>query len=147
LVLGPRPGKKSKAAIGAMGLSHICTLLSEREDPAAVECIARELGCDWLWLPISGGNLETLKNLDAERMITQFAQAIKNTSIPRIYLHCSAGIHRTGFVASLLLRLQPLEAGEVLKALGALRAITADQIGPDRMVLALAHADDLLEKE
>lgn len=66
LVLGPRPGKKSKAAIAGMGLSHVCTLLSERESPEAVERIANEITCDWVWLPVEGGDIETLKALDVE---------------------------------------------------------------------------------
>jgi hypothetical protein len=111
LVLGPRPGKKSKVAMAGMDLTHVCTLLSERESPAAVERIALELGCTWVWLPVDGGSLETLQTLDVEPMVAQLARAIGRAPLPRIYLHCSAGIHRTGFFASLLLRLEPIDGG------------------------------------
>jgi len=134
-------------ALAAIGLSHVCTLLGERETPEAIERIARELGCRWVWLPIAGGDLETLQEVNAEAMITQLADAIDGTPNPRVYLHCSAGIHRTGFFASLLLRLQPVEIDDVPKALAVLRPVTAEQVGSDRIALAVARADALLAKE
>jgi protein-tyrosine phosphatase len=147
LVLGPRPGKKSKAALAAMGLTHVVTLLGEQETPKTIERIASELGCGWVWLPIPGADLETLRELDIAAMLTQLGKAISESPTPRVYLHCSAGIHRTGFFASLLLRLQPLDVDEVPKALATLRLVTAQQIGEDRIALAVAHADALLAKE
>ena len=113
LVLGPRPGKKSKAAMANMGLTHVCTLLHKGEGPAAIERIAVELGCSWVWLPVAGASLETLGALDIESMVVQLARATAKAALPRVYLHCSAGIHRTGFFASLLLRLQPLSVGDI----------------------------------
>jgi protein-tyrosine phosphatase len=142
LVLGPRPGKKSKTKMSAMGLSHVCTLLSEHEKPAIIEKIANELGCRWLWLPISGGHLDVLRALDLEAMISQLAASITETAAPRIYLHCAAGIHRTGFFASVLLRLQPV--ADVEASLVALRPVTAQQLGQDRLALAILRAEALL---
>src|SRR5262245_19320376 len=106
LILGPRPGKKTKKAIAAQGITHICTLLSEREHATAVQRIDLDLGIRWVWLPVAGGGMEVLAGLDVEHMIIQLGGAICETPSPRIYLHCSAGIHRTGFFVSLLLRLE-----------------------------------------
>ena len=147
LVLGPRPGKKSKSAMAAMGLSHVCTLLSAREGPASVERIASELNCAWVWLPMSGGGVSTLQELDAMSIVSKLAGALKDARRPRVYLHCSAGIHRTGFFASLLLRLKPMDAGDILRSLAALRPVTAEQVGHDRIALAVAKADALLKLE
>jgi protein-tyrosine phosphatase len=107
--------------MAAMGLSHVCTLLSAREGPASVERVASELNCAWVWLPMSGGGVSTLQELDARSIVSKLARAVKDSERPRIYLHCSAGIHRTGFFASLLLRLKPMDAGDILTALAALR--------------------------
>jgi hypothetical protein len=147
LVLGPRPGKKSKAAMAAMGLSHVCTLLGKTESPVVVERIASELGCGWVRLAIAGGGLDALRALDVETMVARLAEAIEKTPAPRIYLHCSAGIHRTGFFASLLLRLQPIDVDDIPVALAALRSVTAEQVGHDRIALAVSRADALLAKE
>ena len=146
LVLGPRPGRKSKAALVGMGLTHVCTLLGEHESPEAVGVIAEELGCSWVWLPIAGGNLETLQALDVKSMVTQLAEAISGTAIPRVYLHCSAGIHRTGFFASVLLRLVTEDIANIPRVLAILRPVTAEQLGPDRLAVAIRLANALLSK-
>jgi len=145
LVLGPRPGKRSKAAMAKMGLTHLCTLLHAGEGAAAIERIALELGCGWVWLPVAGASLETLRALDTEAMIVQLAKAIADVPLPKVYLHCSAGIHRTGFFASLLLRLQPLAVGDIPGALAKLRPITAQHVGEDRIALAVARANAVLD--
>jgi protein-tyrosine phosphatase len=133
--------------MAGMSLTHVCTLLSQSENPASVEQIASEFGCRWVWLPIAGGNLQTLQALEVEPMLTKLAESIGATSNPRIYLHCSAGIHRTGFFASLMLRLQLTDVVDVPGALATLRPVTAEQVGPERIALAMARADALLEKE
>lgn len=146
LVLGPRPGKKSKAAMAQFGLTHVCSLLHENEGVAAIQRIAGELRCGWVWLPVAGASLETLEAADTEAMVVQLAEAIAQVSQPKVYLHCSAGIHRTGFFASLLLRLQPLSVDDIPVALAKLRPITGQGVGPDRIALAVARANAMLDR-
>ena len=97
IVLGPRPGKKSLHLFKEMGLTHCCTLLSEREGGADIEKISRRFDAAWIWLPIDGGSLETLSVLDIDGLLEQLQDRIADTPDPKIYIHCSAGIHRTGF--------------------------------------------------
>ena len=59
-----------------------------------------------------------------------------DTPEPRLYFHCSAGIHRTGFFAYVLLRLRGLDRAEALHELSALREVTAAQVGDERIDLA-----------
>ncbi|GJM01616.1 MAG: hypothetical protein DHS20C08_01170 [Rhodomicrobium sp.] len=106
--LGPRPGKKSKDTLAALDLTHCCTLLSEREDVQPIRKICQSLGCEWIWLPFEGGRLDVLKQSDVIGHLTTFFQSIATVPEPRIYFHCSAGIHRTGFFVYLLLRLKGL---------------------------------------
>lgn len=54
---------------------------------------------------IDGGNQETLQATDLPGHLNTLAAAIADTDAPRVYLHCSAGIHRTGFFAYLVLRM------------------------------------------
>jgi hypothetical protein len=144
LVLGHRPGRKSKTALSRLGLTHFCTLLDKREGPAPVERIAHELGCVWVWIPIAGGGLDILRAVDTEAAVIRLARALAGAPHPRVYLHCSAGIHRTGFFASLLLRLQSQNTPQVLEALEVLRPVTAQQVGTDRVALAVSRAERLL---
>jgi protein-tyrosine phosphatase len=146
MALGPRPGKKSKAAMAQMGLTHVCTLLNGEEDAEAIRRIALELDCGWVWLPVAGGNLEKLEAADTEAMVVQLAETIAQVTEPRVYVHCSAGIHRTGFFASMLLRLQPLDVDDIPGALAKLRPVTAQSVGQDRIALAVARANALMER-
>jgi hypothetical protein len=142
LVLGPRPGRKSKGALSTMCLTHVCTLLHEREGARSTENIANELDCQWIWIPLAGGGLDELRALDSEALV-RFGAALTGTVQPRVYLHCSAGIHRTGFFASILLRLQSLDVVAIVHALDELRPVTAQQVGRDRIDLAISIADAL----
>jgi hypothetical protein len=144
LVLGPRPGKKSKAALSTLGLTHVCTLLHAGENPGPIEGIANELHCRWVWLPISGASLETLSALDTKALVTKLGDALVDEPLQRVYLHCSAGIHRTGFFAAVLLRLQPVEASAIVDALVRLRPVTGQNVGSDRIALAVTRAEALL---
>lgn len=136
LILGPRPGKKSFNRLASLELTHCCTLLSDREGAPAIEPIAKRLGCAWVWLPIEGGGLDTLRATDMAGHVRTLDRALEGTEAPRVYLHCSAGIHRTGFFAYLLLRLGGLDPNAALMALTDLRPVTAEQVGEDRIELA-----------
>ncbi len=138
LVLGPRPGKKSMNRLSELGLTHCCTLLSEKEDPNAIKRICGRLGCEWIWLPVDGGGLDTLKAVPIADYVHQLDEALGGIETPKVYLHCSAGIHRTGYVVYILLRLMGLDEADALKTLNELRPVTAEQVGSERIALAEA---------
>src|SRR5262249_4815389 len=117
---------------------------SARENPEVIQAICEELHCDWIWLPMPGASLEALRRIELEAMLSKLAESIALATSPRIYLHCSAGIHRTGFLASVLLRLSHVP--DIAGALLALRRVTAEQLGEDRLALAISRADKLLQK-
>lgn len=136
LFLGPRPGKKSRDAMAELNLTHCCTLLSEREDVQQIRKICNDLGCAWVWLPVEGGRLEVLRETDFAGHLETLAQAIETEPRPKIYFHCSAGIHRTGFFVYLLLRARGMNRDSAYEALKALRPVTAEQVGEQRLDLA-----------
>ncbi len=136
IFLGPRPGKKSMNTLTGLNLSHCCTLLSAREDVRPIEKICESLGATWVWLPIDGGKLEILRQVDLNAHMETLAQSIGEAPKPRVYFHCSAGIHRTGFFVYALLRIGGLKHEEAHHRLRDLRGVTADQVGEDRLALA-----------
>ncbi len=136
IFLGPRPGKKSFNALKELNLTHCCTLLSEREGAPSIEAICRKLGCQWVWLPFEGGRVEVLRDTDVAGLVETLCREISGEPEPRLYLHCSAGIHRTGFFAYLLLRLSGLDREAALSELASLRLVTAEQVGDERIDLA-----------
>ena len=136
LILGPRPGKKSKDAIAARGVTDIVTLLSPREQPDSVSKIARGLGADWHHFPIDGGHMETLAKVDLSRLFLLYDEIVRARADAVIYLHCSAGIHRTGFVIYALLRYRGLSPEAATAEVANLRPVTSEQVGEDRLALA-----------
>lgn len=136
LMIGPRPGKKSFNDLAGLNLSHCCTLLSEREDVQPIKKICHKLECAWIWLPIDGGKLDTLRQTDMGKYFHHLVQQTCETPEPRLYFHCSAGIHRTGYFVYILLRLRGLDRGAAFDELRQIRAVTAEQVGEDRIALA-----------
>ena len=133
---GPRPGRKSLNALAGLGITHCCTLLGAHEDVQPVNRICQKIGCRWVWCPIGGGRLDILRQVDLAGHLQTLAQAIADEPQPRIYFHCSAGIHRTGFFVYAILRLRGLDREAAFGQLSQLRAVTADQVGQDRLDLA-----------
>jgi protein-tyrosine phosphatase len=60
-----------------------------------------------------------------------------------IYIHCSAGIHRTGMIANALLRYLGYTADESEALIAELRTHTAEGVGEHR----LAWGDQFAQKE
>lgn len=135
-VPGPRPGRKSLQKLQSLDLTHCCTLLSEREGGPDIRSIADKIGCQWIWLPIAGGHRDTLAVLDIEATVCDFVDQIGQAPVPNVYIHCSAGIHRTGFFIYLLLRLSGRGPSQARAVLCELRRVTADQVGDERLDLA-----------
>lgn len=136
LILGPRPGKKSKDQIKALGVTHMISLLGIREQASSIEKIAKAIGASWHHFPVNGGHLDILESLNVAQLFLLYDTISREPGAPIIYLHCSAGIHRTGFVAYLLLRYRGLSPEQARAELGNLRAVTLEQVGDDRIALA-----------
>lgn len=136
LILGPRPGKKSKDKIKAQGVTDILTLLSAREQPETIAKIASSIGAEWHHFPIDGGHLDTLVSVDLSQLFLTFDEIERASETPTIYLHCSAGIHRTGFVIYAYLRYRGRTPEAALAELIELRPVTSEQVGEDRLALA-----------
>lgn len=87
---------------------------------------------DWVWFPFSAskphGQYDTIKVLQLYNQL----QVILNAG-GKIYIHCSAGIHRTGMVTYGLLRYLGYKKIDALQMLRALREITVAQVGADRL--------------
>ena len=136
IFVGPRPGKKSFDQLKSLQLTHCCTLLSDREGAQTIRRISDRLGCQWVWLPIEGGKLEVLSETDLMGHLQTLTSAIADEREPRLYFHCSAGIHRTGFFVYSLLRSMGRDRDNAIKALTEIREVTAAQVGEERLNLA-----------
>lgn len=106
IALGGRPGLGKIDELIENGTTLIVTLLKETEKNV------RELGeliesknIAWIWFPLSASKLQTGDNFRIQ-INTLFDDLIRHlNNKEKIFIHCAAGVHRTGsFTNALLLK-------------------------------------------
>jgi len=141
LALTHRPKLRDFALLrDEQGATHLVTLLAANEQAAQVGAAAEAAGLSWVWIPMQGANVPS-----AERTAALSGELDKVRDLiaggARVVVHCSAGIHRTGMFGYALLRRLGLSADDARQKLAALRDVTAEGVGKDR----LAWGDSLAE--
>lgn len=132
LALTHRPKLRSVAALPWLGVTHLVTLLSEREGAQQLGDAARAAGLAWVWAPLAGGDVPSPERTDELRaVLTELASIVGAGGV--VVVHCSAGIHRTGMFGYALLRRLGLPADRARDVLARLRAVTAEGVGADRL--------------
>ncbi|HVK78548.1 MAG TPA: tyrosine-protein phosphatase [Kofleriaceae bacterium] len=140
LAIGHRPKVAALPGLGADGCTHVVTLLAEREGAAAVGAAVRAAGLGWIWWPLANGDpLPRARDGEARAFLASLLAVLTDGS--GVYVHCAAGIHRTGMLAYALLRQAGLDAGAARAALRRLRAVTADGVKDVRLAWGDRLAD------
>lgn len=131
IAIGHRPGAKLLTQLKTAGCTHVVSLLSAREGgkPDRDLCLPLESATPparerWPEVLVFFGRLR---------------DALEHGA--RIYIHCSAGIHRTGMITYAFLRWLGQSREQAMAMLRELREITAQQAGENR----LAWGDALVE--
>ena len=132
LAVGHRPGKKMIQAMPHQGVTHVLTLLAASEGAEDIGRAVQMAGLAWVWLPLASADPP---GEDRHEEITQTFEAVRQALDDggHVYVHCSAGIHRTGMVTYALLQHLGLPDDEALAALAELRAETAEGVGAERL--------------
>lgn len=132
LALNHRPGSRDFAILRQLGCTHVVTLLKESESAKIVEVNTHSAGLEWIWLPVPNGNYPEgevhQRLLDAMPKLSRLLDEGKS-----LFVHCSAGIHRTGTVAYGLLRWRGMEPEEAMQVIHSIRPITAEGMLEKRM--------------
>ncbi len=134
LAIGHRPKVKALAALAADGCTHVFTLLSEREGALALRQAVEAAGLVSLWLPLASGDPAEADERTVRAALKEARQALMAGG--RVFVHCSAGIHRTGMIALALLRSLDIEEEDASELLVELRAVTAEGVGSARRAWA-----------
>jgi hypothetical protein len=139
LAIGHRPPLRALKHMRQAGVTHIVTVLSDRERPQPIAEAARSTGLQWIWIRLgSTKNLPARAKPDIALALQSIASVLEGGG--RIYLHCSAGIHRTGMIAAALLFSLGRSDDEVSEMLTLLRPVTAEGLGSERFDWARSFA-------
>lgn len=131
LAIGHRPKIKIIKNLRSLGATHVLTLLSESEGAEDIGKEVQGAGIDWIWLPFHSADPPSEDRLAGVIKAFDVVRAALDKHA-RIYVHCSAGIHRTGMITYAFLRYIEFSAENAMTTLSKLRQVTADGVGEDR---------------
>jgi protein-tyrosine phosphatase len=127
-----RPKLTLLASLQREGCTHVLTLLSEHEQAKNLGLAVSKLGLQWIWSPLPNGDPPNNTRSDALGVLLKdLAKILADGG--SLFIHCSAGIHRTGMIANALLRSLGLTAEEAKAGLLAMRQVTHDGVGEHRL--------------
>lgn len=132
LAIGHRPSAKLVSDLKLQKATHILTLLSEHEGALLIKSTTVQQQMEWLWFPMESAKPPTEEQLTVLAQVFLKMKEILNNG-GNIYLHCSAGIHRTGMISYAFLRFIGNEHETAIQLLQALRALTGDGVGAERV--------------
>ncbi|WP_169714424.1 protein-tyrosine phosphatase family protein [Algoriphagus antarcticus] len=144
LSIGHRPSIKLVSDLKMQAATHIFTLLSEKENCRAIGKLTKNAGLNWLWFP-----MESARNPDLDRyaelkmVFEEIKEILENEG--KIYLHCSAGIHRTGMISFALLRFLGFDPESCAAKLKSLRIETSEGVGKNRIAWANSFITNTLQ--
>jgi hypothetical protein len=139
LAIGHRPGARAIKRLPSAGVTLVVTVLTESEGAAQIEASARGAGLAWIWLPLgSTKNLPARAKPEIRAALEEIAAALKAGG--RLYLHCSAGLHRTGMISAALLFHLGYDEAQVRATIEAMRPLTAQEMGAARLDWASSFA-------
>jgi hypothetical protein len=139
LAIGHRPPLRALEPMRRAGFTHIATVLAENENPHAIGAAAEAAELGWLWLELgSTKSLPARGKAEIATALATMADILRDGGC--LYLHCSAGIHRTGMIAAALMFHLSCSEDDIRAALTALRPITAQDVGEARFEWARSFA-------
>lgn len=120
------PSRQRLSAWRGRGATDVLTLQRAGEMQPWIPELCQAHGLNWLHLPLSGRRMDQLG--DAESLARLPALLAVWDEPRRVVVHCSAGLHRTGAICYLLLRLAGLERDDAIARLRLARALTAEEL-------------------
>lgn len=125
-----------------LGVTHVLTLLNDNEISKENVCHKVEsAGMKSLFVPIEGAELPVFASSQAtvdvvKERLPSIRDLLLNSTMSepvKMIIHCAAGLHRTGTITYLLLRLCNFTPEQALFIIHRTRAITARDVGQQRI--------------
>jgi protein-tyrosine phosphatase len=132
IAIGHRPKLKAISSLKNVGITHVLTLLSAREDADSINKACQKAKLAWLHFPLPSADL--ISNNEINTVIDLYKQLHDILSSGgSIYIHCSAGIHRTGMITYGFLRFMGIPQNDAEAILQKLRLQTHKDLGEERL--------------
>jgi len=128
LSIGHKPKIQNIKLFKQKGITHFLMLLSKSEGTTKIINELEKQNIKLLWLPLENGNPPPQSRYDEILSIFKTLKDILDDG-GNIYIHCSAGIHRTGMITYAFLRYLNFDDIKSNKILKNLRDITAKDVG------------------
>lgn len=117
-------------------VNYILTIQHEKENPKIIQKYVEEIGdINWHNLPLQGANMALFMNKEVQKMIINnilfILNYMKNKQII-LFMHCAAGIHRTGTILYTILRICGESKENTLEAIKFIRLDTFRKCGLNR---------------
>lgn len=134
LAIGHKPGGKiSFEGLQKEGTTVVLTLLQTQEGATDIGKQLQKVDINWIWFSFSAAKPHEGEAIALVKDLFKELEALLATN-NRIYIHCSAGIHRTGMITYGLLRFLGMTKSDAFKTLEILRTVTAKQVGEERLI-------------
>ncbi len=142
LSIGHRPSAKLGGDLKLQNATHILTLLSEKEGALPIRSIAQKNGMEWLWFAMDSAKPPAEDRWqELARLFGEMSKLLEEGG--QIYIHCSAGIHRTGMISYAFLRFIGMDPQSARSMLQELRTTTHEGVGEDRLQWVDSVCEDL----
>ena len=121
-------------------VNYILTIQHENEKPETIKKYTEDIkDITWHNLPLRGANMAVFMNKEVQKMIInniiEILNQMKNNQLV-IFMHCAAGIHRTGTILYTILRLCGESKDNAFNAIKFIRIDTFRKCGDNRLKYA-----------
>ena len=121
-------------------VNYILTIQHENEKPETIKKYTEEIkDITWHNLPLKGANMAIFMNKEVQKMIINniliLLNVMKKNKIV-LFIHCAAGIHRTGTILYTILRLCDESIESSMEAMKFIRIDTFRKCGDNRLKYA-----------
>ena len=108
------------------------TLLSRKEDVKKFGESVRKFDLEWIWYPMENATPPSPDQYKGYLNLFEKLRTILDSG-GFIFIHCSAGIHRTGIILFALLLYLGFSELEAKNVLSKLRKVTYENVGIERL--------------
>ena len=127
-------------------MNYVLTILHSGENPEIIKKFCNEIGnIEWENLPLKGANMALFMNKEVQSLIlNHILKLIKEMNKKKlvIFIHCAAGVHRTGTILYTILRCTGESKESAMEAIKKIRIETWRNCGENR----INYAEEYLVK-